>query len=72
MKTARFMMDNGAGIYTHLWRVLLVQPAQDEATCEATWVWRDAPAGHEWEISLHEIDGHPVDDFGEQLAGKFL
>lgn len=72
MKTARFMMDNGAGTYTYLWRSLVIQAAKEEATCEMTWIWRDAPTGHDCDIYFHEIDGHPVDDFGEPIAGKFL
>lgn len=61
-----FLMDNGAGYVTQLWRHEIIRQ---------TWrkvVWRDAPPGEPHEIQLDDIDGHPVDDFGLPLDGKFV
>jgi len=61
MTSDRFLMDNGGGEHTKLWRQRI-----------EVWVWRDAPAGYSHAIQLHDEDGHPVDAFGEPIDGTFL
>ena len=57
----RFEMDNGAGYHTQLWRVL-----------DVIYVGRDAPPGEPYTIEIGDEDGHPVDDFGLPIDGKFI
>lgn len=66
MASDRFLMDNGAGYHTDLWRHEIVR---------RTWTkiqWRDAPPGEKWEIWFDDIDGKPVDNFGIPLDGEFI
>lgn len=60
MKTDHFLMDNGAGYHTRLWRVW----------SGTKWVWRDAPVGDP-AIELDDEKGRPVDVFGLPVNGSF-
>jgi len=65
--TTTFLMDNGAGIITRLWR------QQIGGRRWSRWVWLDAPPGDPtWELQFDDERGRPVDTFGLPLFGKLV
>ena len=66
MPSDRFTMNNGGGYETDLWRHEIIRRHWRK------FVWRDAPPGERHEIQVDDIDGHPCDDFGLPLRGKFV
>ena len=67
MKSNEFVMDNGAGVTTHLWR------QQIGKNRFSRFVWLDAPPGApNFELQFDDERGHPVDTFGLRLDGKFV
>lgn len=62
-----FLMDNGAGYTTQLWRQEIIRAHWRK------WVWRDAPPGERHEIQLDDDDGHPCETaWGLHVPGKFV
>jgi len=61
--TSEFLMDNGAGVVTHLWRT---------AGTGRRYIWRDGPPGDPYALQFDDERGRPVDVFGLPLDGKFI
>lgn len=65
MQTNIFLMDNGCGYHTRLWRRIVMRFGRGE------WVWRDTPTGKA-QLEFEDEDGVPVDCFGLPLDGQFV
>ena len=66
MTRDQFLVDEGSGYTTHLWR----RPVNRFG--RLVWIWCDAPPGEKYEIRFEERDRRPVDCFDLPLFGNFL
>ena len=61
-----FIMDNGGGYHTRLWR------REIKRFGRSTFIWCDAPPGKKAVLRFEDDEGRPVDSFGLPLFGEFI
>ena len=66
MTSDQFLVDEGSGHKTKLWR------REVRRFGRVDWVWCDAPPGAKYEIRFEDRDGHPVDCFDLPIFGYFI
>ena len=66
MTRDQFLVDEGSGYTTHLWR----RPVNRFG--HLVWICCDAPPGEKYSIRFEERDGRPVDCFDLPIFGDFI